>query len=377
MMTSRVTASQICSFGDASLVSKIVNPLDACQACPAGKTSKSGSTLALNCTACPAGFYCPGAGVLHTGNRTIWSRNVIPCAPGKYGISEGQIKETEACQNCLPGSFGSTKGQIGNQSCIACPKKSIAPHKGTSKCKRCPIFLDSTDGGITCNDDTLAPTLVFVVINWEETGNFLHGNLKGHYVALYDRLVYKGKNDEFYLLLLSVVTRLVFLVIVVSVSLIAIVFYILFLVFFINMKISFIRTAMSIFLHNTPDDCDYEEKERVHKVANSSLFTEVIFESGPEIAIVIFNELAKPNASDRWNTITTLTLATSVWSFCSSIYPILRHIWMSRSCIGGLKAPRFESDGVELTKTNRYRASDGNESDSMRVIICCYRRVIY
>ena len=106
------------------------------------------------------------------------------------------------------------------------------------------------------------------------------------------------------------------------------------------MKMSFIRTAMNIFLRFTPDDDKDKRKERIHKVANSSLFTEVLFESGPEIAIVISNELAKPNASDRWNTITVLTLATSLWSFCSSIYPIIRHIWMRGSCIGGLEAPR-------------------------------------
>ena len=82
-------------------------------------------------------------------------------------------------------------------------------------------------------------------------------------------------------------------------------------------------------------------------IMNSSIFTEVFAESLPQLIIFLVNEFGNKSAEVGTATF-WLAFSTSLYSFLSASYPLVRHMFLAGSFTKGLATPRFEDEDLVI-----------------------------
>ena len=130
-----------CTACDAGQISKA--PHTACEACPAGTSSAAGSGT---CSGCAAGSVPDGSGgCTACGSGSVAATGALTCTQCQAGTIP---KDNTTCDPCGAGEYNDTPGSL---TCKKCSAGSV-PNEGKTDCDACADGSAAAEGDATCTE---------------------------------------------------------------------------------------------------------------------------------------------------------------------------------------------------------------------------------
>ena len=219
------------------------------------------------------------------------------------------------------------------------------------------------------------PTVLFCISNYN--GSYIKNHfrviVKTIRVKMYNVIIINKKwddNEDLFMMLLGLITRIIFIPLLIVAYILSFIFYIVFIILFVSMKGSLHRASLRLFFQMggilkesdwcatvdkteeemTEEEIKKEEEKNINYVFSSSIFAEIFFESFPELLITLLNEFVFNSTRPSVGLLFILSLSTSLWSIASAGYPLVHHIFQKGSLKDGLEEPYKKDKNLVINK---------------------------